>query len=1377
MAIKKLVNNKKQSKRWLSWLLVVVLYVGLIPMHELYTQASTGGEQTGETLPTGFTQVTPQSFGIDDFTENSGTEYQHNTLPISDADEVVLKANVSFGTGGMIQYFYNSYTGSGIRIRATENLYLCNYMSSTFADTGIYVGGRFENGEYIDGEKIFNSQSRHIEYEILASKISSSENFSTMNVSLAITTEFVDFDEGGTENDLKVGIWFNEKLYNETYFYMRNCLDTYTPSLKMTVKSMSSPEITTPDVPEPSEAMPEGFTQATPQLFGVDDYSGNQGTVYKNTMRPIVSADEVVFQTNISFGNGHTLHYFFNSYTQSGMKLRVNDNLYLCNYMTTSWDDSGIYVGGRFENNEYVEGERVFNDTTGRHTEYEILASKVSSVENFNTMNVSLAITTEYIDFDGGGTENDLKVGIWFNGKLYNETYLYMRNCAEGYIPYLQTDVNSLSSPEVDPPILPEITFDNSDKIQAGVYGYNAEKPKDLAVFDWIAGGFANRTFIGTLQFSDTACSYLNLGGKNSGWEGIQLVTLSDNKLYLQEATGAFSRIPIEGSWTGKDVKVKITFEVLSLDGGQEANDVRLWLYLNDELYKKQPIVEIMDYASELGNYIGIYCNKENATLEVVADAQGEPTNVLTVTELGLEPGEYVSAAGECYTADVGMDETSFVTQMRFEGLGATLYYGCDSMDREKAIKITSTEEGLLLTQTLGTRTVHLGEMDVTGTFDLEFFTEYVDSDGDGTEDDVRLIICVNEDIKTYYIKDAAGLMTATVRMLSDEDSSILIGEFAQSAPTEITHCVDTDVPYEAAKDTSATRFTVDGAKYEESAKLYTPGTYSVVEVKDSEIHMQDVTVYRTYDVDSDNGVDIIDLVKTLKLADEETRGQALATIDQAGQKAVGYEEATWTKDVADKTASGIRETIVTIAEVECSVYTQLEAEEADSYSFEFIGGTDVMPIGGFNGPVTLDTTLDYTMPTLISDQYFSLISESGVNLITHSNVFYDRAPSSVKEMLNLGAKYGVGITVADSRFEDVDITTEEARTYIADYKDYDAFCGVYAVDEPTSSAFYPLLPGGAVNNTRPISNYTSRIKALADLDVWSFGNLLGCGSRWRWFNYDSYVEEWLSSRDMKTLMWDYYVYDEGNDTEEYFHHLAYGRKKAAKYDIPFWGFVQAGSQWRTDGQAPQDSEGYYPNEGEFLWNVNTSLAYGAKGINYFPLIQPTYFAVAESTAYDFERNGMIGASGNLNRWYYYAQTANKQIAAVDEILMNSVSKGVIVTPEDKKEEHRFSNYLTQVPADANNTDVTDVTCLIEEDAWRELISITGDVLVGCFNYQGKSAFYVVNYDTEYAQNITLRFDNHYRFKAIQNAETSDYQANVLNLNMRAGEGVLVVME
>lgn len=72
---------------------------------------------------------------------------------------------------------------------------------------------------------------------------------------------------------------------------------------------------------------------------------------------------------------------------------------------------------------------------------------------------------------------------------------------------------------------------------------------------------------------------------------------------------------------------------------------------------------------------------------------------------------------------------------------------------------------------------------------------------------------------------------------------------------------------------------------------------------------------------------------------------------------------------------------------------------------------------------------------------------------------------------------------------------------------------------------------------------------------------------------------------------------------------------------------------------------------------------------------------------------------------------------------------------------------------------------------------VEGDSLIGCFNYKGKSAFYVVNYDTEYAQKITLRLTKRYNLSVIQGAKEAFISADALELTLAAGEGVLVVVE
>ena len=443
---------------------------------------------------------------------------------------------------------------------------------------------------------------------------------------------------------------------------------------------------------------------------------------------------------------------------------------------------------------------------------------------------------------------------------------------------------------------------------------------------------------------------------------------------------------------------------------------------------------------------------------------------------------------------------------------------------------------------------------------------------------------------------------------------------------------------------------------------------------------------------------------------------------------------------------------VATIDKDEVAVMEPMEIEEVYSYSFDFIGGKDVMPIGGYNGPTPSTSSRNgIAMPDYITDEIFELIAGCGVNFITHSQVDYNLAPEMVLKTLELGEKYGVGITVWDRSLkisEGYSLSAVDA--HIQQYCNYPAFVGIHAVDEPTSVYYSMKGPSGE------IPKFQHRINALAELGVWSYGNLFPCGNNLK-DEYTKYVEQWLSTCNIGYLMWDRYVHDDkGKSVDVYFYNLSFCREKANEYKIPFWPYVQGGTHWESSGE---DVDEYYPNEGEVLWNVNTCLAYGAKGIAYFPLIQPEKFSYAKSTAYDFERNGLIGAAGNKNRWWYYAQIANRQIAAIDEVLMNSVSKGVIVTSDKAKLDNRDSN------------------CIIEGTSWRELTDITGDVMVGCFNYKGKSAYYVVNYDMEYSQHVNLEFGNNYRFTTIQDAVTTKCQGNTLELTMKPGEGVLVVME
>lgn len=109
---------------------------------------------------------------------------------------------------------------------------------------------------------------------------------------------------------------------------------------------------------------------------------------------------------------------------------------------------------------------------------------------------------------------------------------------------------------------------------------------------------------------------------------------------------------------------------------------------------------------------------------------------------------------------------------------------------------------------------------------------------------------------------------------------------------------------------------------------------------------------------------------------------------------------------------------------------------------------------------------------------------------------------------------------------------------------------------------------------------------------------------------------------------------------------------------------------------------------------------------------------------------------------------------------MNSVSKGILATGEKSIQ-------------DAHDTR----DALMEGTSWRELKTVSGDAVIGCFNYQGKTALYVVNYSYKTAQKIELDFVKECNVKVVQTAETSYVKADSLTLEMAAGDGVLLVFE
>ncbi len=395
--------------------------------------------------------------------------------------------------------------------------------------------------------------------------------------------------------------------------------------------------------------------------------------------------------------------------------------------------------------------------------------------------------------------------------------------------------------------------------------------------------------------------------------------------------------------------------------------------------------------------------------------------------------------------------------------------------------------------------------------------------------------------------------------------------------------------------------------------------------------------------------------------------------------------------------------------------------------SYEIIGGDEVMPIGGFYAPFTSGGSLDgHTLPNFVSEEYYQKIVDCGINMFVYSTDCWttggDASNTNLVKALDLCEQYNIGYFVnawwtreqlgshtEGVPLEDMIMKSDGANVELeALVKEISAdgtrkgFIGMLSFDEPFTSqldnlgvfsdAFYGL-------ETTKKNGY--------DLYLNARGYWAGVDNFWGYSDpmaFDDYIRQFFEEVKPRMLSITQYPYTSANTpksniTSLMTNQLQVAREYSQEYKVPFWRMLQAGGQW-NDAATWVDTVEPYPSEGELLFDVNMSLAYGAKSIQYFPLIQPQYFANQTGGTYDFaNRNGLIGADGNLTRWYYYAQRANKQVQAVDHVLMKANNEGVIVHGDD----------ATRVIV----TNGEDRNTIIQSQKFRQLTGVEGDDCMG----------------------------------------------------------------
>lgn len=431
-----------------------------------------------------------------------------------------------------------------------------------------------------------------------------------------------------------------------------------------------------------------------------------------------------------------------------------------------------------------------------------------------------------------------------------------------------------------------------------------------------------------------------------------------------------------------------------------------------------------------------------------------------------------------------------------------------------------------------------------------------------------------------------------------------------------------------------------------------------------------------------------------------------------------------------------------------------------------FVNDDNTMPIVGFYGPhvCEYESSKGWKIPDYLTEQCYRMIQESGINLLSYCENDYASAPEVVIRTLELAEQYGIGMYVTDSGVR-LDMTKDELEERIRAYCHYRSFKGIKVCDEPSSPEYgdkarmledyYGLM--NTINSHPDLNGY---INLYAYHPDW-----IGVDNNTFWLDrehFEAYVDAYCKYCSPKMLSEDYYIFDaHGVETsKDYFENLEIMNLYAQKYDIPYWVHIQVGGQWNDAAKAVKTIE-YYPRPNETIWNVNTALAYGAKGIQYFPLIQPYYFAFAPDGEMDFRRNGLINANGEKSQWFDCVKDANTQIQAVGGYMLCMTHKAMLTV-----------GHYARVNLPKSVASYGSLACVEQQDSENQY-----GFIIGCFDYDGKEAYYVVNNDVKNTQTAVLHFEVDHICHMISSDCDKHIKAKEFEVELEPARAVLIIVE
>lgn len=401
------------------------------------------------------------------------------------------------------------------------------------------------------------------------------------------------------------------------------------------------------------------------------------------------------------------------------------------------------------------------------------------------------------------------------------------------------------------------------------------------------------------------------------------------------------------------------------------------------------------------------------------------------------------------------------------------------------------------------------------------------------------------------------------------------------------------------------------------------------------------------------------------------------------------------------------------------------------------------MVLGGWVAPPSehYGVGVDY-----ITDEVFRQVHESGVNLL-YTNIDRIKHLPDLIRTIECAERNDVYLMIGDDSFLYGDVDEKEAIEFIEYCKKSKAVIGIDFADEPNASKFaklreickkYKPYMGDLLFyvNLLPMYAFAPHLKGqVPDAPFLLYPTMS---------EYGEYLNSFLDHVETDVLSFDYYpfTHEKGVIKNSYFKNLSVGRRIARERGLPLWNFVQLTS-WQFDTVRNMTYS-------EILWLVTTSLCYGVTGIQYF-----CYWTPPDAHG-EFFNSAMINRRGCPTNTYHYVAAINKHIQKIAPYILNYTYRGLIA----------YGETLAEVPEEDNL------------HIFGDLIRLDSDgALVGCFEKDGKFAYYLMNTSLTETKHLTVMLKKSGSFKIIKGVNEDTSEGRVLSFVLYEGEGVMIVEE